>query len=330
MTKRDRFPMAETKKMAVGGLLLAVGILLPQVFHLAGGSAMGTLFLPMHLPVLLGGFLLGPLFGGTVGLLTPLVSCLLTGMPAAAVLPTMAVELLVYGLAGGAFYKQCRLPALVSLVLAQAAGRLVKALLLLVMAGVFGLKAPPALSVFTAALEGLPGLAVQWAVIPLLLTALRKSHLLESPAKRKREAAMSDWELARSRWEAENATCAVCRNGQVRVSHLTGIRPLLVWLGEDGDALRDGAAADKIVGRAAALLFLYGGVRAVYAAVISEGALALLEENGVQVAYGRCVPYIINRENTGLCPMEQRVRDIRDPADAYEALAAQAGGQTAP
>lgn len=141
---------------------------------------------------------------------------------------------------------------------------------------------------------------------------------------------MSDWELARSRWEAENATCAVCRNGQVRVSHLTGIRPLLVWLGEDGDALRDGAAADKIVGRAAALLFLYGGVRAVYAAVISEGALALLEENGVQVAYGRCVPYIINRENTGLCPMEQRVRDIWDPADAYEALAAQAGGQTAP
>ena len=67
MTKRDRFPMAETKKMAVGGLLIAVGILLPQVFHLAGGSAMGTLFLPMHLPVLLGGFLLGPLFGGTVG-----------------------------------------------------------------------------------------------------------------------------------------------------------------------------------------------------------------------------------------------------------------------
>ena len=40
--------------------------------------------------------------------------------------------------------------------------------------------------------------------------------------------------------------------------------------------------------------------------------------------------YIINRENTGLCPMEQRVRDIRNPADAYEALAAQAGGQTAP
>ena len=113
---------------------------------------------------------------------------------------------------------------------------------------------------------------------------------------------MSDWELARSRWEAENATCAVCRNGQVRVSHLTGIRPLLVWLGEDGDALRDGAAADKIVGRAAALLFLYGGVRAVYAAVISEGALALLEENGVQVAYGRCVPYIINRRTPACAP----------------------------
>ena len=321
--------MAETKKLAIGGLLIAVGILLPQVFHLAGGSAMGGLFLPMHLPVLLGGFLLGPLFGGTIGLLTPLVSSLLTGMPAAAMLPYMAAELLVYGLAGGVFYKQCRLPALAGLALAQTAGRLVKALLLAAV-GLLGVKAPPAASVFAAVLEGLPGLAVQWTAIPLLLTALRKSRLLESPAKRKKEAAMSDWELARSRWEAENAACAVCRNGQVRVSHLTGIRPLLAWLGEDANALRDGAAADKIVGRAAALLFLYGGVRAVYAAVISEGALALLEENGVQVAYGRCVPYIINREKTGLCPMEQRVRDIQDPAAAYEALAAQAGGRAAP
>ena len=72
----------------------------------------------------------------------------------------------------------------------------------------------------------------------------------------------------------------------------------------------------------------YGSLSDPY--VIFMQVLTSKEENGVQVAYGRCVPYIINRENTGLCPMEQRVRDIRDPADAYEALAAQAGGQTAP
>ena len=64
---------------------------------------MGEVFLPMHLPVLLAGFCLGPLFGGAVGILTPLASCLVTGMamPAPAILPFMVVELAVYGAAAG-------------------------------------------------------------------------------------------------------------------------------------------------------------------------------------------------------------------------------------
>lgn len=322
--------MAETKKLAIGGLLIAVGILLPQVFHLAGGSAMGGLFLPMHLPVLLGGFLLGPavrrddraadaacqqpadryarggdaaLYGGGAAGIRPGGRRVLQAVPAARRWPA---------------WRWRRRP-----------GRLVKALLLAAV-GLLGVKAPPAASVFAAVLEGLPGLAVQWTAIPLLLTALRKSRLLESPAKRKKEAAMSDWELARSRWEAENAACAVCRNGQVRVSHLTGIRPLLAWLGEDANALRDGAAADKIVGRAAALLFLYGrragGIRRRYQRGRSGPAGGERGAGGLWPLR----PLYHQPEKTGLCPMEQRVRDIQDPAAAYEALAAQADGRAAP
>ena len=44
-----------SRKLTTGGLLIAVGILLPQVFHLIGGSSLGSILLPMHLPILLGG-----------------------------------------------------------------------------------------------------------------------------------------------------------------------------------------------------------------------------------------------------------------------------------
>ena len=305
-------------KLSVSGLLIATGLLLPWVFHLVGGETTGTLFLPMHLPVLLGGFLLGPLFGCAVGILTPLLSGLLTGMPAAAVLPFMTVELAVYGLAAGGFYQRCRLPSLVSLLLAQLAGRLVKALVLLALTGVFGLHVPAPLTVLTAVGAGLPGLALQWVALPLLLAALRRGHLIEAPDPR--QTAQAALERARAVWEREEASCVVYRQGKAKTSHLSGVRPLLGWLAEDAQALRGAAVADKVVGRAAALLLVYGGVRAVYAAVISEAALAVLQKAGVAVRYGECVPFIANRDKTDMCPMERRVQDIDDPAAAFEAL----------
>ena len=51
------------KKLVYTGLLVAVGVLLPQVFHIFGSSAAGMVFLPMHIPVLRGGLLLGPMSG---------------------------------------------------------------------------------------------------------------------------------------------------------------------------------------------------------------------------------------------------------------------------
>ena len=68
-----------TRQLTVSGFFIALGLILPMLFHLAGG--MGVVFLPMHLPVLLAGFFLGPRFGLLVGIITPLLSSLLTGMP---------------------------------------------------------------------------------------------------------------------------------------------------------------------------------------------------------------------------------------------------------
>lgn len=168
-----------SRKLTTGGLLIAVGILLPQVFHLIGGSALGSVLLPMHLPVLLGGLLLGPVFGGLVGLITPAISCLLTSMPQPAALPFMMVELAVYGAAAGLLYRRLHLPWWASLLLAQLSGRVIKALVLWVLGQLFSLPVPAALTVFTAVGTGIPGLILQWILVPLLLLALRKGRVLD-------------------------------------------------------------------------------------------------------------------------------------------------------
>lgn len=171
---------ASASKLAGGGLLIALGVLLPQAVHLTGGPASGAALLPMHLPVLLGGFCLGPLYGGVVGALTPAISCLLTGMPAPASLLFMMAELAVYGVAAGLLYRRLRWPLAPALLLAQIAGRTAKALLLWAAAGWFQIgQVGAALAVFADMGKAIPGLIVQWAAIPLLLLALRKGRLLD-------------------------------------------------------------------------------------------------------------------------------------------------------
>lgn len=78
--------------------------------------------------------------------------------------------------------------------------------------------------------------------------------------------------------------------------------------------------ADKVVGKAAALMFVLGGVKRVYASVISQSALNVLNTHGVETVYEKLVPYIINRAGNGPCPMEYAVRDTEDPQTAYKIL----------
>ena len=115
-------------------------------------------------------------------------------------------------------------------------------------------------------------------------------------------------------------SCAVARGDRLYVSDERGIRPLMEWLAHGEKPLEDACAADKVVGKAAALLFVYGGVREIYAAVISEAAAAALDRHGVPYTYARMVPRIINRDGTGLCPMESRVMDTDSPEEAFRRL----------
>jgi riboflavin transporter FmnP len=166
------------RTLTTTGLLLAVGLLLPMVFHSLFGAAGGKTFLPMHYAVLLGGLLLGPVAGAFLGIATPLLSALLTGMPPVAILPPMVVELAVYGLVAGVAHCHWRLAPLWALLIAMVAGRLALGLAVALLGPSIGLKAEPVAYVLASIVSGLPGIAAQIVVIPLVLARERLEHLI--------------------------------------------------------------------------------------------------------------------------------------------------------
>lgn len=110
-------------------------------------------------------------------------------------------------------------------------------------------------------------------------------------------------------------------NGQ-SASAESGLRAILSLLRDSPALLKGASAADTTVGKAAALLLVYGGVREVYAACVSEPARDVLNRAGVTLEYGEIVPYIRNRDRTDMCPMERKVGGVDDPAEAYRLFAA--------
>ena len=88
--------MKNTKHLIITALCMALGVVLPMAFHMIPNA--GSVMLPMHIPVLLCGLVCTWPYGVVCGLLGPLLSSVLTGMPATAVLPSMMAELAVYGL----------------------------------------------------------------------------------------------------------------------------------------------------------------------------------------------------------------------------------------
>lgn len=162
-----------TRRLCTAAFLVAVGLILPQIFHMVGGKAVGSVFSPMHLPVLVSGLLLGPALGAAVGFLTPLLSALATGMPPMAILPFMLCELTAYGAVSGVLAR--KFPLYPSLIGAQVAGRVVYAAALFVGGTVFGMQCAAPASVLTSIVTGLPGIVLQLALAPAVVLLLRKA-----------------------------------------------------------------------------------------------------------------------------------------------------------
>ena len=93
-----------------------------------------------------------------------------------------------------------------------------------------------------------------------------------------------------------------------------GVKDLVSLVSECPEVLQGAIIADKAVGKAAAACMVVGGVRQVHADVMSEPALAMLQNHGVDAQYSQLVDHIINRTGTDWCPMERLSRDEDDPA----------------
>lgn len=166
---------SSTKKMVLAAMFLALGLLLPLlVGHII---PMGYIFLPMHIPVLLCGFICGGPWGLAVGIITPLLSGVITGMPP--IYPTavaMAFELAAYGLLAGVFYKQFpkRIGFIyLSLALAMLGGRVVWSVVSFALYGIAGTAFTWDMLLGGAFVTVFPGIIVQLVLIPAIMIALQ-------------------------------------------------------------------------------------------------------------------------------------------------------------
>lgn len=171
--------MSAVKKSIITAVCIALCVVLPQAFHAIPNA--GSIYLPMHIPVLLCGLICGWPYGLLCGLAGPALSALITGMPPAAVLPGMMVECGVYGLAAGLLMQLVRTKRLyadlyISLVAAMLLGRVVSgaAKALIFSAGSYSMASWVAGSFVTA----LPGIIIQLALLPGIVYALMRARLI--------------------------------------------------------------------------------------------------------------------------------------------------------
>ena len=163
-------------RLVTAAMCLALCMVLPLLTGQI--PEIGSMLCPMHLPVLLCGFLCGPLWAGAVGFAAPLVRFVIFGMPP--LMPTalaMAFEMAAYGAAAGVLYRRCNV--YVSLVGAMIIGRLVWGVASWLLYAAF-MPNGFSLAMFWAGgfVNAWPGMVLQLVVVPLIVTALKKAKLI--------------------------------------------------------------------------------------------------------------------------------------------------------
>ena len=118
-----------------------------------------------------------------------------------------------------------------------------------------------------------------------------------------------------------NCSCVISTDGKTTVCRDRGVSDLFRILRDTPELLENASVADKVVGKGAAALMALGKVKEVYADVISRPALDLLISTDIPVAYGECVPNIVNRTRTGLCPVETLCMEASTPAECLPLIA---------
>ncbi len=115
--------------------------------------------------------------------------------------------------------------------------------------------------------------------------------------------------------QAERCSCVIYNHGKITLCHEHGVKDLLRILKSDKSILSGAIVADKVIGKGAAALMVLGEVKEAYADVISQPAIDMLSSGSIPVSYSECVPNIINRAGTGICPVETLCKDCTTPIE---------------
>jgi len=172
----------KTKNMILSALFIALGLVLP--FLTGQIPQFGSMLLPMHIPILLCGFVCGAPLGLAAGFITPLLRSLIFGMPP--MMPyaaAMAFELAVYGFVSGFMYKllpKRKLSVYSSLIISMICGRIVWGIVGFFLYGLSGTAFTWQVFATGAFINAVPGIIVQIVIIPLIIFALEKGGLIEN------------------------------------------------------------------------------------------------------------------------------------------------------
>lgn len=168
--------MNKTRNIVFSGVFLALTLVLP--FVTGQIQQIGSMLLPMHLPVLLCGMILGPIYGGAVGFIAPLMRSFIWGMPPFPMIAgPMSFELMAYGVLAGVLMKVCadkKFSTYIALIGAMIGGRIVYGIVAFAFYSALG--NPYTLAMFFAGAftKAVPGIILQLVVIPPIVMAIRK------------------------------------------------------------------------------------------------------------------------------------------------------------
>ncbi len=109
-------------------------------------------------------------------------------------------------------------------------------------------------------------------------------------------------------------------NGEIKEYYQDRIKDIKNILKENKEALNGAIIADKVIGKVAGSILTVAGVKEIYADVISQYAIPVLEENNIKYEYLEKVEFIRNKDNTGMCPMENKYKDEKDINIVYNEM----------
>ena len=132
---------------------------------------------------------------------------------------------------------------------------------------------------------------------------------------------MQDLELAKERLNEKSLTLSIVKNGEIIFETVSnGISGFLEAIEKFGDGLEGTSVADRVTGKAIALLCVYAKVKAVYALILSKGAKSVFEKHAIHHEWNELVENILDVNKTRICPFEKLAKEISNPKNAYRKL----------